>query len=71
MIIGTAVSSGGWNAMVGSRTNVNTVLFGAICARWLEQMPRNSPSPPRAGTRSTPVVMLQTSGLTSGEEEME
>ena len=57
--------------MVGSRTKVKTVLFGAVRDRWLEQVPWNSPSPPRAAARSTPVVMLQMSGLTSGDEEME
>ena len=40
-------------------------------ARWLEQTPVNVPVPDRAGARRTPAVMLQVSGLTSGEEEME
>ena len=34
-------------------------------------MPVNVPVPERAGPRSTPTVMLQTSGPTSGEDEIE
>ncbi len=71
MIIGMCGFSGGRNAMLGCRTNTNTVLFTGRAARWPEQMPVNVPVPARAGPRSTPVVMLQTSGSTSGEEEME
>jgi hypothetical protein len=37
----------------------------------VEHTPLNSPIPERAGPRNTPVVMLQVSGLTRGEEEME
>jgi hypothetical protein len=37
----------------------------------LEQIPWKTPAPARAGARRTPTVMLQTSGATNAEEEME
>jgi len=40
-------------------------------ARCVEQTPWKVPLPERAGEFSTPAVMLQTSGLRSGDDEME
>ena len=71
MIIGVCGFSGGRNAMLGERTKVNTVPFSGSPARYPEPIPVNVPAPERAGPRSTPTVMLQASGLTRGEEEME
>lgn len=71
MIIGTWGLSGGRNGIVGLRTKAKTVLSGSLWARWLEHTPWKSPWPDRAGASSTPAVMLQTSGETSGEEEIE
>ena len=50
---------------------MKTVPFSGSDARYPEPVPVNVPAPERAGARSTPTVMLQASGLTSGEEEME
>jgi hypothetical protein len=71
MIIGTCGFSGGRNGIDGSRTNTNAVPFSGAFARCPEQIPVNVPVPDRAGPRSTPVVMLQTSGDAIGEEEIE
>ena len=71
MIIGMCGFSGGRNAMLGGRTNTNTVPAFGSAARCVELTPANVPTPDRAGALSTPLVMLQTSGLTSGEDEIE
>ena len=71
MIIGTCGFSGGRNGIDGGRTKTKTVPSTGTVARWLEHTPANVPVPDRAGARRTPAVMLQVSGLTRGEEEME
>jgi hypothetical protein len=70
MTMGTP-GSGGRNAIVGFRTKTKTVPFSGSSARWPEATPVKVPAPARAGARSTPAVMLQTSGLASGDDEME
>ena len=57
--------------MVGGRTKVKTVPFSGSAAKCPEATPVNVPVPDRAGPRSTPTVMLQSFGLTNGDEEME
>jgi hypothetical protein len=71
MIIGTCGFSGGRNGIDGGRTKTKAVPATGTCARWLEQTPLKVPLPERAGALSTPAVMLQLSGLTRGEEEIE
>ena len=71
MIIGVCGLSGGRNGIDGSRTNTNAVPCSGRAARYVEHTPRNSPTPPRAGAASTPEVRLQTSELTSGDDEIE
>ena len=39
--------------------------------RWLEQTPRNRPSPEIAGSSTTPTVMAQRSPSAAAEEEIE
>jgi hypothetical protein len=56
--------------MVGDRTKVKTMLFSGSAAKCPEATPVKVPLPDRAGPRSTPAVMLQTFGLTNGDEEM-
>jgi hypothetical protein len=71
MIIGTWGFSGGRNGIDGGRTKTKTVPSTGMLARCPEQTPVKVPVPDRAGARRTPAVMLQVSGLTSGEEEIE
>jgi hypothetical protein len=71
MIIGVCGFSGGRKAMLGGRRNVNTVARSGSDARYPEPTPVKVPSPDRAAPCSTPTVMLQAPGLTSGEEDIE
>jgi len=57
--------------MDGDRTKANTVPRAGMFARCVEATPSKVPVPERAGARTTPTVMLQASGSTSGEDEIE
>ncbi len=71
MIIGECGFAGGWNGRVGLWMNPNTGLSSGRRATKVEATPRYTPCPLRAGPSITPTVMLQVSGATSGDEEIE